>query len=132
MPDLKNSSKEIIKYFSLHLIEKLSFCVKFFPPLLVMEFSAIRNGESRLILTIPMAFFTVYLQLQTHTRCDRNKMCSAKYYTVPATELRLIGVLWRRQFSVWQLQRATSSNQPFSRQSWSRYLRICYPLRSEL
>jgi hypothetical protein len=66
MPDLKNSIKEIRKYFSLHMMEKLSLFVKFFPPMLVMEFSAIRNGKSRLILTIPMAFFTVQLPSQDH------------------------------------------------------------------
>ncbi len=59
MPDLKNSIKEIRKYFSLHLTEKLLLFVKFFHPMLVMEFSAIRKGKFRLILTIPMAFFTV-------------------------------------------------------------------------
>jgi hypothetical protein len=59
---LKNSIKEIRKYFSLRLMEKLYLCVKCFPPMLVMEFSAIRNGESRLILTIPIAFFTVCAQ----------------------------------------------------------------------
>jgi hypothetical protein len=60
MPDLKNSIKEIRKYFSLHLTEKLLLFVKFVHSMLVMEFFAIRNGKSRLILTIPMAFFTVY------------------------------------------------------------------------
>jgi hypothetical protein len=59
MPDLKNSIKEIRKYFSLHLTEKLPLFVKFFHPMPVMEFSANRNGKSWLILTIPVAFFTV-------------------------------------------------------------------------
>jgi hypothetical protein len=61
MPDLKNSIKEIIKYFSLHLMEKLHLIVELFHPMLVMEVSAIRNGKSRLNLAIPMAFFTVHL-----------------------------------------------------------------------
>jgi hypothetical protein len=77
MPDLKNSIKEIRKYFSLHLMETLPFFVKLFHPILVMEFSAIRNGKSRLILTIPMAFFTVYAATAHNHKLSGN--CGATF-----------------------------------------------------
>jgi hypothetical protein len=73
MPDLKNSIKEIRKYFSLHLMEKLPLFVKLFHPMLVMEFSAIRNRKSRLILTIPMVFFTVW-SVEAHLGALRDHM----------------------------------------------------------